>query len=285
MAFAKMGIITEEMEFVALREGVDKEFVRKEVAKGRAIIPANMNHPESEPMIIGSQFLVKINANIGSSEIVADENCEVEKLKASIRFGADTVMDLSTGGNLYKIRENIVRKSPVPIGTVPIYETFERCQKKIENLDFAIFKDVLIEQAEQGVDYFTIHSGILKNNLEKAFKRTTGIVSRGGSIMAMWMCNTQKENFLYTNFDEILEILAKYDIAISLGDGLRPGSIADANDESQFSELKTLGELTKLAWEKNVQVMIEGPGHIPINLIEENIELEKNIVLMLPFTH
>ena len=283
MALAKMGVVTEEMEFVALREGVDKEFVRKEVAEGRAIIPANVNHPESEPMIIGSQFLVKINANIGSSEIIADENREVEKLKASLKFGADTVMDLSTGGNLQKIRESIVRKSPVPIGTVPIYETFERCHNKIENLDFSIFKDVLIEQAEQGVDYFTIHSGILKGHIEKALKRTTGIVSRGGSIMAMWMCNTKKENFLYTHFDEILEILARYDIAVSLGDGLRPGSIADANDESQFSELKALGELTKLAWEKNVQVMIEGPGHIPINLIEENIKLEKKYCFDAPF--
>ncbi|NMC00278.1 MAG: phosphomethylpyrimidine synthase, partial [Thermoanaerobaculaceae bacterium] len=270
MAFAKKGIVTEEMEFVAKREGTTAEFVRNEVACGRAIIPANLNHPESEPMIIGSNFLVKINANIGSSAVVAEEDLELKKMKISILSGADTVMDLSTGGNLRKIREKIIRASSVPIGTVPIYETFERCGRKIEKLDFSVFKEVLIEQAEQGVDYFTIHSGILKSHLEKALKRTTGIVSRGGSIMASYMCFSGKENFLYTKFDEVLDILAKYDVAVSLGDGLRPGSLADANDEAQFAELETLGELAKLAWEKNVQVMIEGPGHIPLNLIEEN---------------
>ncbi|MCX7829590.1 MAG: phosphomethylpyrimidine synthase ThiC [Acidobacteria bacterium] len=283
MAFAKMGVITEEMEFVAKREGATPEFVRNEVASGRAIIPSNINHPEVEPMIIGSKFLVKINANIGSSAIVADEDTELKKLKVSIVSGADTVMDLSTGGDLKKIREKIIRASCVPIGTVPIYETYERCGRKIEKLDFFLFKDVLIEQAEQGVDYFTIHSGILKSHIEKALKRTTGIVSRGGSIMASWMCRFEKENFLFTNFDEILEILAKYDIAVSLGDGLRPGSIADANDEAQFAELEVLGELAKAAWKKNVQVMIEGPGHIPINLIEENINLEKRFCFDAPF--
>lgn len=274
MAFAKEGIITEEMEFVAFREGVEPEFVRQEVASGRAIIPANINHLELEPMIIGSKFLVKINANIGSSAVVADEDLELRKLRLSIVSGADTVMDLSTGGNLRKIREKIIRASNVPIGTVPIYETFERVNREIKKLDFSVFKDVLIEQAEQGVDYFTIHAGILKRDVEKALNRVTGIVSRGGSIMASWMCYSGKENFLYTNFQEILDILSKYDVAISLGDGLRPGSIADANDEAQFSELKTLGELTKVAWDHNVQVMVEGPGHIPLNLIEENMKKE-----------
>lgn len=283
LAFAKKGIITEEMEFVAKREGMSPEFVRNEVACGRAIIPANVNHPESEPMVIGSKFLVKINANIGSSAIVSDEELELKKMKISIMSGADTVMDLSTGGDLRKIREKIIRASCVPIGTVPIYETFEKCGRKIEKLNFSVFKEVLIEQAEQGVDYFTIHAGILKSHLEKALKRTTGIVSRGGSIMASWMCFSGKENFLYTCFDEILEILQRYDIAVSLGDGLRPGSISDANDEAQFAELKTLGELTKRAWERDVQVMIEGPGHIPLNLIEENIRLEKENCFDAPF--
>lgn len=283
MAFAKKGVITEEMEFVAKREGKTPEFVRKEVASGRAIIPANVNHPESEPMIIGSKFFVKINANIGSSSIVTDEEIEMKKLKVSITCGADTVMDLSTGGNLRQIREKIIRASCVPIGTVPIYEAFERAGRKIEKLDFSLFKDVLIEQAEQGVDYFTIHAGILKSHIDKALKRTTGIVSRGGSIMASYICSSGKENFLYTNFGEMLDILEKYDIAISLGDGLRPGSIADANDEAQIAELKTLGELAKTAWEKNVQVMIEGPGHIPLNLIAENMSLEKKYCLDAPF--
>lgn len=283
MAFARNGIVTEEMEFVAKREGTTPEFVRKEVASGRAIIPSNINHPEIEPMIIGSKFLVKINANIGSSAIVVDEEMELMKMKVSIISGADTVMDLSTGGNLKKIREKILRASCVPVGTVPIYEAFERAKRKIEKLDFPLFKDVLIEQAEQGVDYFTIHAGILKSHIEKALKRTTGIVSRGGSIMASYICLSGKENFLYTNFGEILDILEKYDVAVSLGDGLRPGSIADANDEAQFAELKTLGELTKIAWEKNVQVMIEGPGHIPLNLIAENMTLEERYCFGAPF--
>lgn len=283
MAFAKKGIVTEEMEFVAKREGKSPEFVRKEIAAGRAIIPANINHPESEPMVIGSKFLVKINANIGSSALCSDEEMELKKMKISLICGADTVMDLSTGGNLKNIREKIIRASSVPVGTVPIYEAFERCGKKIDKLDFGIFRNVLVEQAEQGVDYFTIHSGILKSHIEKALKRTTGIVSRGGSIMASWMCNSGKENFLYTNFEKILDILEKYDVAVSLGDGLRPGSIADANDEAQFLELKTLGELTKAAWERNVQVMIEGPGHIPLNLIEENMVLEKKYCFDAPF--
>lgn len=281
--FAKNGIVTEEMEFVALREGVDKEFLRKEVAEGRAIIPANINHLEIEPMVIGSKFLVKINANIGSSSLLADEKKEVEKLKVSVSCGADTVMDLSTGGNITKIRESIIRRSPVPLGSVPIYQAFERAKRRIDKLDFSLFKDVLIEQAEQGVDYFTIHAGVLKSHLEKALNRTTGIVSRGGSLIASYICYSGKENFLYEKFDEIIEILAKYDVAVSLGDGLRPGSIADANDDAQFAELQTLGELTKLCYENNVQVMIEGPGHIPINLIEENIKLERRYCFEAPF--
>jgi phosphomethylpyrimidine synthase len=283
MACAKKGVITEEMEFAAAREGVKAEFVRKEVASGRAIIPSNINHKEVEPMIIGRKFLVKINANIGSSALVLDAKKELEKMKTAIRAGADTVMDLSTGGNLRKIRESILRASPVPIGTVPIYEAFERAGRKIDKLSWEVFKDVLIEQAEQGVDYFTIHSGVLKSHLPKALKRKAGIVSRGGSLMASWMCMAEKENFLYTRFDEILNILAMYDAGISIGDGLRPGAISDANDEAQFAELKTLGELTKKAWEKNVQVMIEGPGHVPINLIEENVVLQKKLCHDAPF--
>jgi phosphomethylpyrimidine synthase len=283
MAYAKKGIITEEMEFAALREEVASEFVRKEVASGRAIIPANMNHKETEPMIIGRKFLVKINANIGSSSLVLDEKMELEKMKTAIRAGADTVMDLSTGGNLRKIRESILRASPVPVGTVPIYEAFERAKRNVQKLSWEIYKEVLMEQAEQGVDYFTIHAGVLRSHLPKALKRKAGIVSRGGSIMASWMCAHEKENFLYTRFDEILDILASFDSAISIGDGLRPGCIADANDAAQFAELKTLGELTKLAWERDVQVMIEGPGHVPVNLIEENVRLQKKLCHDAPF--
>jgi len=283
MYFAKKGVVTEEMEFAALREGVEPEFLRKEVAAGRAIIPANNNHPEAEPMVIGGKFLVKINANIGSSALVLDEKNELRKMKTAVRAGADTVMDLSTGGDLRKIRESILRASPVPVGTVPMYEAFERAKRSVLKLSWELYRDTLIEQAEQGVDYFTIHAGILRSHLPKALKRKAGIVSRGGSIMASWMCAHDKENFLYANWDEILDILSRYDSAVSIGDGLRPGCIADANDEAQFAELKTLGELTKLAWKKDVQVMIEGPGHVPLDLIEENMILQKKLCHGAPF--
>ncbi len=283
MHFAKKGIVTEEMRFAAVREGVEPEFLRKEVAAGRAIIPANINHPEAEPMVIGGKFLVKINANIGSSALVLDEKNELRKMKTAVRAGADTVMDLSTGGDLRKIRESILRASPVPVGTVPMYEAFERAKRSVLKLSWELYRDVLIEQAEQGVDYFTIHAGILRAHLQKALKRKAGIVSRGGSIMASWMCAHNKENFLYANWDEILDILARYDAAVSIGDGLRPGCIADANDAAQFAELRTLGGLTKLAWKNDVQVMIEGPGHVPLNLIEENMVLEKKLCHGAPF--
>jgi len=272
MYYARRGIITKEMEFVALREGVDPEFVRSEVARGRAIIPANINHPESEPMIIGRNFLVKINANIGNSAVSSSIEEEVEKMRWATKWGADTVMDLSTGKNIHETREWILRNSPVPIGTVPIYQALEKVGGKPEELNFDIFYETLVEQAEQGVDYFTIHAAVLLRYIPLTAHRVTGIVSRGGSIMAKWCLAHHQENFLYTHFRDICELMRRYDIAFSLGDGLRPGSIADANDEAQFAELRTQGELTRIAWEYDVQVMNEGPGHIPMHLIKENME-------------
>ncbi|MGB0090835.1 MAG: phosphomethylpyrimidine synthase ThiC [Planifilum fulgidum] len=283
MHYARRGIITPEMEFVAIRENVSPEFVREEVARGRAIIPANINHPESEPMIIGKNFLVKINANIGNSAVSSSIEEEVEKMRWATFWGADTVMDLSTGKNIHTTREWIIRNSPVPVGTVPIYQALEKVGGKPEELTWEIYRDTLIEQAEQGVDYFTIHAGVLLRYIPLTANRVTGIVSRGGSIMAAWCLAHHQENFLYTHFREICEILRTYDIAISLGDGLRPGSIADANDEAQFAELKTLGELTKIAWEYDVQVMVEGPGHIPMHKIRENVEIQQKICHEAPF--
>jgi phosphomethylpyrimidine synthase len=300
MHYARQGIITPEMEYIAIRENngrrnaleksgrggrthagssfgaslpplVTPEFVRDEVARGRAIIPANINHPEAEPMIIGRNFLVKINANIGNSAVASSIEEEVEKMIWATRWGADTVMDLSTGDNIHETREWILRNSPVPIGTVPIYQALEKVDGKAEELTWEIFRDTLIEQAEQGVSYFTIHAGVLLRYVPLTANRVTGIVSRGGSIMAKWCLAHHRENFLYTNFEEICAIMKAYDVSFSLGDGLRPGSIADANDEAQFGELETLGELTKIAWKHDVQVMIEGPGHIPMHLIHENM--------------
>lgn len=270
--YARKGIITHEMEFIALRENTTPEFVRDEVAAGRAIIPVNKNHPESEPMIIGRNFLVKVNANIGNSSVTSSIEEEVEKLIWSVRWGADTIMDLSTGRDIHQTREWILRNSPVPVGTVPIYQALEKVNGIAENLNWEVFLQTLQEQAEQGVDYFTIHAGVLKDFVPLTAKRVTGIVSRGGSIMAKWCMSHNQENFLYTRFREICELCAKYDISLSLGDGLRPGAIADANDEAQFAELRTLGELTKVAWEYDVQVMIEGPGHVPMNKIKENMD-------------
>ncbi|OYD42082.1 phosphomethylpyrimidine synthase ThiC [Sphingobacterium cellulitidis] len=299
--YAKQGIITAEMEYVAIRENqrieqlqaatkgmadqhmgesfgantpkyITPEFVRDEIAAGRAIIPNNINHPESEPMIIGRNFLVKINANIGNSAVSSSIEEEVEKAVWACRWGADTIMDLSTGKNIHETREWIIRNSPVPIGTVPIYQALEKVKGVPEDLTWEIFKDTLIEQAEQGVSYFTIHAGVLLRYIHLTAKRVTGIVSRGGSIMAKWCLFHHKENFLYTHFEEICQIMKQYDVAFSLGDGLRPGSIADANDAAQFSELETLGELTKIAWKHDVQVMIEGPGHVPMHMIKENME-------------
>ncbi|HZU64492.1 MAG TPA: phosphomethylpyrimidine synthase ThiC, partial [Novosphingobium sp.] len=296
MHYARRGIITPEMEYVAVRENLGRaalkeqlardgqdwgaaipdfvtgEFVREEVARGRAIIPNNINHPESEPMAIGRNFLVKINANIGNSAVASDVASEVDKMVWAIRHGADTVMDLSTGRNIHDTREWIIRNSPVPIGTVPIYQALEKVGGIAEDLTWEIFRDTLIEQAEQGVDYFTIHAGVRLPYIPLTAKRVTGIVSRGGSIMAKWCLAHHKESFLYEHFDEITEIMKAYDIAYSLGDGLRPGSIADANDEAQFAELYTLGELTKRAWAQDVQVMIEGPGHVPMHKIKENMD-------------
>ncbi|MBC7485136.1 MAG: phosphomethylpyrimidine synthase ThiC [Cytophagaceae bacterium] len=297
MHYAKKGIITPEMEYIAIRENqridemnighqhagesfgartpikwITPEFVRDEIAAGRAIIPNNINHPESEPMIIGRNFLVKINANIGNSAVTSSIEEEVEKAVWACRWGADTIMDLSTGKNIHETREWIIRNSPVPIGTVPIYQALEKVNGKAENLTWEIFRDTLIEQAEQGVDYFTIHAGVLLRYVPLTAKRVTGIVSRGGSIMAKWCLAHHKENFLYTHFEEICEIMKAYDVAFSLGDGLRPGCIADANDAAQFGELETLGQLTKIAWKHDIQVMIEGPGHVPMQLIKENME-------------
>jgi len=283
MHYARRGEITPEMEFIAIREGVTPEHVRDEVARGRAIIPANINHPETEPMIIGRRFLVKINANIGNSAVTSTVDEEVEKMTWSTRWGADTVMDLSTGKHIHETREWILRNSPVPIGTVPIYQALEKVGGKAEELTWEIYRDTLIEQAEQGVDYFTIHAGVLLRYIPLTAKRVTGIVSRGGSIMAKWCLAHHQESFLYTHFREICEIMAAYDVSFSLGDGLRPGSTADANDEAQFAELETLGELTTIAWEYDCQVMIEGPGHVPMHLIKENMDKQLTICHEAPF--
>ena len=283
MHYARRGEITPEMEFIALREGLEPSFVRDEVARGRAIIPSNINHPETEPMIIGRKFLVKINANIGNSAVASSIEEEVEKMTWATRWGADTVMDLSTGKNIHETREWILRNSPVPIGTVPIYQALEKVGGKAEDLTWEIYRDTLIEQAEQGVDYFTIHAGVRLPYIPLTAKRVTGIVSRGGSIMAKWCLSHHRESFLYTNFREICEIMAAYDVAFSLGDGLRPGSNADANDEAQFAELDTLGELTTIAWESDVQVMIEGPGHVPMHLIKENMDRQLEVCHEAPF--
>jgi phosphomethylpyrimidine synthase len=281
--YARRGEITPEMEFIALREGLAAEVVRAEVARGRAIIPANVNHPEAEPMIIGRNFLVKINANIGNSAVASSIEEEVEKMTWATRWGADTVMDLSTGKNIHETREWILRNSPVPIGTVPIYQALEKVGGKAEDLTWELYRDTLIEQAEQGVDYFTIHAGVLLRYVPLTAKRVTGIVSRGGSIMAKWCLAHHQESFLYTHFREICEIMAIYDVAFSLGDGLRPGCTADANDDAQFAELDTLGELTKIAWEYDAQVMIEGPGHVPMHLIKENMDRQLAVCHEAPF--
>ena len=309
MHYARRGIITPEMEYIALRENqrlelaeahlrvqhpgesfgaalprlITPEFVRDEVARGRAIIPNNINHPESEPMIIGRNFLTKINANIGNSAVTSSIAEEVEKMVWSIRWGGDTAMDLSTGKHIHETREWILRNSPVPIGTVPIYQALEKVDGKAEELTWAIFRDTLIEQAEQGVDYFTIHAGVRLAHIPLTAKRVTGIVSRGGSILAKWCLAHHRENFLYTHFEEICEIMKAYDVAFSLGDGLRPGSIADANDAAQFAELDTLGELTHIAWKHDVQTMIEGPGHVPMQLIKENMERQLRVCSEAPF--
>ncbi|MEC3796129.1 phosphomethylpyrimidine synthase ThiC [Bacillus velezensis] len=281
--YARKGIITPEMEFIAIREHVSPEFVREEVANGRAIIPSNVNHPESEPMIIGRNFHVKINANIGNSAVTSSIEEEVEKMTWAIRWGADTMMDLSTGKDIHTTREWIIRNCPVPVGTVPIYQALEKVNGIAEDLTWDIYRDTLIEQAEQGVDYFTIHAGVLLRYVPLTAKRTTGIVSRGGAIMAQWCLAHHQESFLYTHFEEICEIMKTYDIAFSLGDGLRPGSIADANDEAQFAELETLGELTEIAWKHDVQVMIEGPGHVPMHKIKENMDKQLEICKEAPF--
>jgi len=274
MHYARKGIITEEMRFIALREGLPPELVRDEVARGRAIIPANIKHPESEPMIIGRKFLVKVNANIGNSAVSSSIEEEVEKLQWAIRWGADTVMDLSTGDRIHETREWIIRNSPVPVGTVPIYQALEKVGGKVEDLNMDIFMETLVEQAEQGVDYFTIHAGVRLPFIPLTKDRVTGIVSRGGSILAKWCLHHHKENFLYTEFERLCEVMKKYDVSFSLGDGLRPGSVADANDEAQLAELRTLGELTEIAWKHDVQVMIEGPGHVSMDKIQENMDLQ-----------
>ena len=312
MHYAKKGIITPEMEYVSIRENqkihdlldnqdlffnhpgeqfnsqmpikpITPEFVRDEIASGRAIIPANINHSEAEPMIIGTNFLVKINANIGNSAVTSSIGEEVEKAVWACRWGADTIMDLSTGSNIHQTREWIIRNSPVPIGTVPIYQALEKVKGIAEDLSWDVFRDTLVEQAEQGVSYFTIHAGVLLRYIPMTVRRRTGIVSRGGSIMAKWCLSHHKENFLYTHFEDICEIMKKYDVSFSLGDGLRPGSIFDANDEAQFSELETLGELTKIAWNNDIQVMIEGPGHVPMQMIKENMDKENDICGGAPF--
>jgi len=283
MHYARQGIVTEEMRFIAIRENVDPEFVRSEVAIGRAIIPANRNHPELEPMIIGRNFLVKINANIGNSAVASSIEEEVEKLHWATRWGADTVMDLSTGKDIHRTRESILRNSAVPIGTVPIYQALEKVDGVAEDLNIELFLETLEEQAQQGVDYFTIHAGVLLRYVPLTAKRVTGIVSRGGSIMAKWCLAHHQENFLYTHFDEICELMKRYDVSFSLGDGLRPGSLADANDEAQFGELRTLGELTERAWAHDVQVMIEGPGHVPMHKIKENVDEQMKWCKEAPF--
>lgn len=281
--YARKGIITPEMEFAAIREGLEPEFVREEIAGGRAILPSNINHPEAEPMIIGRNFLVKINANIGNSAVSSSIEEEVEKMTWAVRWGADTVMDLSTGRNIHTTREWIIRNAPVPIGTVPLYQALEKVNGEADKLSWEVYRDTLIEQAEQGVDYFTIHAGVLLRYIPMTAKRMTGIVSRGGSIMAAWCLAHHEENFLYTHFEEICEIMKTYDVAFSLGDGLRPGSIYDANDEAQMAELATLGELTQIAWKHDIQVMIEGPGHVPMHKIKENVDLQMEICKEAPF--
>ncbi|MGH9185889.1 MAG: phosphomethylpyrimidine synthase ThiC, partial [Acidimicrobiales bacterium] len=281
--YARRGEVTPEMAFVARREGVEPELVRDEVARGRAIIPANVNHPESEPMIIGRQFLVKVNANIGNSAVTSSIAEEVEKLTWATRWGADTVMDLSTGPDIHTTREWIIRNSPVPIGTVPIYQALEKVDGRPDELTWEVYRDTVIEQAEQGVDYMTVHAGVLLRYVPLTIDRVTGIVSRGGSILAAWCLAHHEENFLYTNFEELCEILARYDVAFSLGDGLRPGSVADANDAAQLAELRTLGELTEVAWRRDVQVMIEGPGHVPLDKIPENVALQRDWCHDAPF--
>ncbi|KAJ3197582.1 hypothetical protein HK101_002467 [Irineochytrium annulatum] len=283
MHYARQGVITPEMEYAAIREGVEPEFVRQELASGRAILPSNINHPESEPMLIGRHFHVKINANIGNSAVSSSIEEEVEKMTWAVRWGSDTVMDLSTGKNIHTTREWIIRNSPVPIGTVPLYQALEKVNGEAEALTWELYRDTLIEQAEQGVDYFTIHAGVLLRYIPMTAKRMTGIVSRGGSIMAAWCLAHHQENFLYTHFEEICEIMKRYDVAFSLGDGLRPGSIYDANDEAQMAELATLGELTQIAWKHDVQVMIEGPGHVPMHKIKENVDLQMEICQEAPF--
>jgi phosphomethylpyrimidine synthase len=283
MHYARRGDVTPEMEFVALREGVDPKLIRDEVARGRAIIPANVNHPESEPMIIGRNFLVKINANIGNSAVKSSIEDEVEKMTWATRWGADTIMDLSTGRDIHTTREWILRNSPVPVGTVPIYQALEKVGGKAEELSWEVYRDTLIEQAEQGVDYFTIHAGVRLRYVPLTARRVTGIVSRGGSIMAAWCLAHHEESFLYTRFAEICEIMRAYDVAFSLGDGLRPGCVADANDEAQLAELRTLGELTTIAWEQDCQVMIEGPGHVPMHRIKENMDLQLELCHEAPF--
>lgn len=283
MHYAKQGIITPEMEFIAIRENVEPSFVRDEVARGRAIIPSNINHPEAEPMIIGRNFHVKINANIGNSAVTSSIAEEVEKMTWATRWGADNIMDLSTGKNIHTTREWIIRNSAVPVGTVPIYQALEKVNGVAEDLTWEVFRDTLIEQAEQGVDYFTIHAGVRLHYVPMTAKRVTGIVSRGGSIMAQWCLFHHKESFLYTHFEDICEIMKAYDVAFSLGDGLRPGSIADANDEAQFAELETLGELTEIAWKHDVQVMVEGPGHVPMHKIKENMDKQLEMCHEAPF--
>ena len=283
MRYAKQGTITPEMEFVALREGVSAEYVRDEIARGRAVLPVNVNHPEVEPMAIGRGFLVKINANIGNSAVASSIEEEVDKMTWATRWGADTVMDLSTGRNIHTTREWVLRNSAVPIGTVPIYQALEKVNGKAEDLTWEVYRDTLIEQFEQGVDYITVHAGVLLRYVPMAATRKTGIVSRGGSIMAAWCLAHHQENFLYTHFRDLCELMAAYDVTFSLGDGLRPGCIADANDEAQFSELRTLGELTQIAWEYDVQVMVEGPGHVPMHKIKENMDLQLEVCKEAPF--
>jgi phosphomethylpyrimidine synthase len=281
--YARRGEVTPEMAFIATREGLDADFVRDEVARGRAIIPANVNHPESEPMAIGRNFLVKVNANIGNSAVTSSVHEEVEKLQWATRWGADTVMDLSTGAAIHTTREWIIRNAPVPIGTVPIYQALEKVDGRAEDLSWDVYRDTVIEQCEQGVDYMTVHAGVLLRYVPLTARRVTGIVSRGGSILAAWCLAHHTENFLYTHFEELCEILSAYDVAFSLGDGLRPGSIADANDDAQLSELRTLGELTDVAWRHDVQVMIEGPGHVPMHKIKENVDLQLEVCHEAPF--
>ncbi|QPQ32811.1 phosphomethylpyrimidine synthase ThiC [Lysinibacillus sp. JNUCC 51] len=281
--YARKGIITPEMEFVAIRENMDPEFVRSEIAAGRAILPSNINHPEAEPMIIGRNFHVKINANIGNSAVSSSIAEEVEKMTWATRWGADNIMDLSTGKHIHTTREWIIRNAAVPVGTVPIYQALEKVNGVAEDLTWEVYRDTLIEQAEQGVDYFTIHAGVLLRYVPLTANRVTGIVSRGGSIMAQWCLYHHQESFLYTHFEEICEIMKTYDVAFSLGDGLRPGSIADANDEAQFAELETLGELTQIAWKHDVQVMVEGPGHVPMHLIKENMDKQLEVCKEAPF--